>query len=231
MGIVGSEVLSDICGHIDGSVLFDKSYIGCLVQMYMSWGRNRSIDGGVHCRVSSGICRNIFTSSLVALFVQELLEIGISFISNHILSFNRGSCHSTIIRNVLRYIGCLVRRDVSSLCGINCLIGGDVSRNIVCSLDSGVFSKVCLGSDISLHSHGGILSSIGSHVCCDVGFLGCISGLIGSDIGRYVGGSIRCNINLDRSSNILCGRSIFGLVSLNLSISDNNCDGIVLHSL
>jgi hypothetical protein len=29
----------------------------------------------------------------------------------------------------------------------------------------------------------------------------------------------------------LCGRSIFGLVSQNLSISDNNCDGIVLHSL
>lgn len=229
MGIVDSVVLSDICGHIDGSVLFDKSYIGSLVQMYMS--RNRSIDGGVLCRVSSGICRNIFTSSLVALFVQELLEIGISFISNYILSFNRGSCHSTIIRNVLRYIGCLVRRDVSSLCGINCLIGGDVSRNILCSLDSGVFCMVCLGSDISLHSHGGILSSIGSHVCCDVGLLGCISGLIGSDIGRYVGGSIRCNINLDRSCNILCGRSIFGLVSLNLSISDNNCDGIVLHSL
>ena len=66
LGLVGSVVRSDICGHINGSVLFNKSCLG-FVQVNMSWGR--SIDGGVLWRVSSGICWNILTCSLVLLFV------------------------------------------------------------------------------------------------------------------------------------------------------------------
>jgi len=100
-------------------------------------------------------------------------------------------------------------------CGICCLIGSNVSR--------GVFGKICLGSDISLH-HSDILSIVD----CDVSFLGCISGLIGSDIGRYVGGSIRSNIYLNRSCNIFRGRSILGLLNLNGIVLDSKRGCILL---
>jgi len=60
-----------------------------------------------------------------------------------------------------------------------------------------------------------ISSDIGGHISCNINFLSCICRKIGSDVGRYVGGSIWCNIYLDRSCGIFWGRSIFGFVSYN----------------
>lgn len=118
--------------------------------------------------------------------MQELLEVGISFIAQIFLLFDLGGEDGTVIRN--RYISGLIRRDVNCLGCIYCLIG----------------------SDIGTCKSRGVLSIIDS----DVSFLGLIRGLIGSDIGRYVRCSIRRNIHLDRSCDIFERRRILGLVCL-----------------
>lgn len=94
LGLVRSMVLRNISGHINSRVLLDKSGLG-FVQSNLSRSINRSIGGNILCRIGGGIRRDVLGYGLIFLFVQELLEIGFSFVS-HCDVINRRSSHGNI---------------------------------------------------------------------------------------------------------------------------------------